>query len=123
MGCMDPNAYNYGSTANVNDSTSCLYDANCFTGPGIPYWLNDPCYAWVISVDDYCCENEWDEICEATYNYCDGTWSGPLLTRAQAKKELIMITDLLGRPTKQSKNQLLFYLYNDGTVEKKLIKQ
>ena len=31
-----------------------------------------------------------------------------------------MITDLLGRPTKQSKNQLLFYLYNDGTVEKKI---
>jgi len=123
MGCMDPNAYNYESTANVNDSISCLYDANCFTGPGNPYWLNDPCYAWVISVDDYCCENEWDTICQATYDYCDGTWVGPLLTRVQTKKELIMITDLLGRPAKQSKNQLLFYLYNDGTVEKKLIKQ
>ena len=123
MGCMDPNAYNYESIANVNDSISCLYDANCFTGPGIPYWLNDPCYAWVISVDDYCCENQWDTICQATYDYCDGTWVGPLLTRVQAKKELIMITDLLGRPAKQSKNQLLFYLYNDGTVEKKLIKQ
>jgi len=123
MGCMDPNAYNYESIANVNDSVSCLYDANCFTGPGIPYWLNDPCYAWVISVDDYCCENEWDTICQATYDYCDGTWVGPLLTRVQAKKELIMITDLLGRPTKEIKNQLLFYLYSDGTVEKKLIKQ
>jgi len=123
VGCMDPNAYNYESTANFSDSISCLYDANCFTGPGIPYWLNDECYAWVISVDDYCCENEWDEICQLTYNYCDGTWSGPLLTRVQTKKELIMITDLLGRPAKQSKNQLLFYLYNDGTVEKKLIKQ
>ena len=39
MGCMDPNAYNYESIANVNDSISCLYDAGCFTGPGIPYWL------------------------------------------------------------------------------------
>ena len=123
MGCMDPNAYNYESIANVNDSVSCLYDANCFTGPGIPYWLNDPCYAWVISVDDYCCENEWDAICQATYNYCDGTWSGPLLTRVQTKKELIMITDLLGRETKEIKNQLLFYIYNDGSVEKKTIKQ
>ena len=123
MGCMDPNAYNYESIANVNDSVSCLYDANCFTGPGIPYWLNDPCYAWVISVDDYCCENEWDTICQATYDYCDGTWVGPLLTRVQAKKELIMITDLLGRPTKEIKNQLLFYIYSDGTVEKKLTKQ
>ena len=123
MGCMDPNAYNYESIANVNDSVSCLYDANCFTGPGIPYWLNDPCYAWVISVDDYCCDNEWDAICQATYDYCDGTWVGPLLTRVQAKKELIMITDLLGRETKEIKNQLLFYIYNDGSVEKKTIKQ
>jgi len=123
VGCMDPNAYNYESIANVNDSISCLYDANCFTGPGIPYWLNDECYAWVISVDDYCCENEWDTICQATYDYCDGTWSGPLLTRVQAKKELIMITDLLGRETKEIKNQLLFYIYNDGSVEKKIIKQ
>ncbi len=122
-GCMDPNAYNYQSTANVNDSLACLYNAGCITGAGSPYWLNDDCYAWVISVDDYCCENEWDTICQATYDYCDGTWSGPLLTRVQAKKELIMITDLLGRPTKTINNQLLFYIYNDGSVERKLIKQ
>jgi len=123
MGCMDPGAYNYESIANVNDSISCLYNANCITGPGNPYWLNDPCYAWVLSVDDYCCENEWDTICQATYDYCDGTWSGPLLSRTQAEKKLIMITDLLGRPAKQKKNELLFYIYSDGTVERKLIKQ
>ena len=123
VGCMDPNAYNYESTANTNDSLSCLYSANCITGAGSPYWLNDECYAWVISVDDYCCENEWDTICQATYDYCNGTWSGPLLTRETADKELIMITDLLGRPAKKNKNELLFYIYKNGTVEKKLIKQ
>ena len=123
MGCMDPNAYNYESIANVNDSISCLYDAGCITGSGNPYWLNDPCYAWVLSVDDYCCENEWDTICQATYDYCDGTWSGPLLSRVQVEKKLIMITDLLGRPAKQNENELLFYIYSDGTVERKLIKK
>ena len=122
-GCMDPGAYNYDPIANLNDSLSCLYDAGCITGSGYPYWLNDPCYAWVIEVDEYCCENEWDTICQATYDYCDGTWSGPLLTRTTAKKKLMKITDLLGRPTKETKNKLLFYIYNDGTVEKKLIKQ
>ena len=122
-GCMDQSAYNYEILANVHDSTSCFYDAGCITGPGNPYWLNDPCYAWVISVDDYCCENEWDTICQTTYDYCDGTWSGPLLTRVENKKELIMITDLLGRPAKENKNKLLFYIYNNGTVEKKVIKQ
>jgi hypothetical protein len=79
-GCMDPNAYNYDSEANVSNN-SCNYDAGCITGPGSPYWLNDPCYAWVISVDDYCCESEWDTICQSTYDYCEGTWVGPLLTR------------------------------------------
>jgi hypothetical protein len=120
-GCMDPSAYNYSEFANVNDSSSCLYSAGCITGPGIPYWLNDPCYAWVLSVDDYCCENEWDTICQATYNHCFNGWVGPLLTR-QMEKKIIAITDLLGRPTKEIKNQLLFYIYNDGTVERKLIK-
>jgi hypothetical protein len=81
MGCMDPGAYNYQSAANVNDSISCLYSAGCVTGPGNPYWLNDECYAWVISVDDYCCENEWDTICQLTYDYCEGTWVGDIPAR------------------------------------------
>ena len=80
-GCMDQSAYNYDISANVHDSISCLFAASCVTGPGNPYWLNDPCYAWVISVDDYCCENEWDNVCQSTYDYCEGTWVGPLLSR------------------------------------------
>ena len=80
-GCMDPSAYNYSEFANVNDSSSCLYSAGCVTGPGVPYWLNDPCYEWVLSVDDYCCENEWDTICQATYDHCADGWDGPAPTR------------------------------------------
>ena len=73
-GCMDPTAYNYSGLANHNDSASCLYSSGCITGPGNPYWLNDPCYAWVIQVDEYCCENEWDDICQLTYNHCLDGW-------------------------------------------------
>ena len=120
-GCMDQSAWNYDITANVHDSIACLYAANCVTGPGNPYWLNDPCYAWVLSVDDYCCENEWDTICQATYNHCFSGWTGPLLKRNEVNKKLLIITDLLGRPTKINKNKLMFYIYDDGTVEKKLI--
>ena len=36
-------------------------------------------------------------------------------------KKLIKIKDLLGRETKASKNEPLFYIYDDGTVEKKII--
>ena len=117
-GCIDPNAYNYDSEANVSDN-SCNYDAGCVTGPGSPYWLNNPCYAWVIDVDEYCCENEWDEICQLTYNHCEGSWVGPLQKRMS---NLIMITDVLGRPAEITKNQLLFFIYSDGTVEKKIVK-
>ena len=116
-GCMDINAYNYNIEANTNDSLSCLYAANCITGPGNPYWLNDPCYAWVISVDDYCCENEWDTICQATYDYCFGTWVGPAPQRYKNKK-LVAITDMLGRPVKDINRKILIYIYDDGSTEK-----
>ena len=36
-------------------------------------------------------------------------------------KRLLKITDLLGRETKGSKNEVLFYIYDDGTVEKRVV--
>lgn len=36
-------------------------------------------------------------------------------------KEILKITDILGRETKDIKNKPLFYIYNDGAVEKKII--
>ena len=87
---MDQSAYNYDLLVNVNDSASCLYSAGCVTGDSIPYWLNDPCYAWVIEVDDYCCENEWDTICQLTYNYCDSSWVGEIPARKSLDGDLII---------------------------------
>ena len=74
VGCTDPNSYNYNPEANVSDPDLCLYDAGCITGPGEPYWLNNNCYAWVIDVDNYCCDNDWDPICQELYNYCENGW-------------------------------------------------
>jgi len=119
VGCMDQDAYTYNELATVSEQDSCFYAANCITGPGEPYWLNDPCYAWVIDVDEYCCTNDFDSICQLTYNYCEGTWVGPIPQRIS---QLIMITDILGRPARIEKNKLLFFIYRDGTVEKKFIK-
>ena len=33
------------------------------------------------------------------------------------------ITDLLGRPVNKINNQLLFFIYDDGTVDKKIMKK
>tara|TARA_R110002012_G_scaffold15940_6_gene62460 strand:+ start:1123 stop:4440 length:3318 start_codon:yes stop_codon:yes gene_type:complete len=73
-GCMDNDAYNYNILANVSNPDDCLYDAGCYGGPGNPYWLNDNCYAWVIDVDSYCCDENWDESCQDMYNYCEFGW-------------------------------------------------
>ena len=44
------------------------------------------------------------------------------ITSINTKKNLIKITDLLGRETTTIRiNTPLFYSYNDGTVEKKII--
>tara|TARA_B100001173_G_scaffold285500_1_gene272513 strand:+ start:143 stop:781 length:639 start_codon:yes stop_codon:yes gene_type:complete len=40
---------------------------------------------------------------------------------ALENRRLIKILDILGKESKEIKNQSLFYIYDDGTVEKKLI--
>jgi hypothetical protein len=77
-GCADLEAYNYDATVNMPDSEVCLYEAvGCVTGLGEPYgdgyWLNDMCFAWVIQADPYCCEEEWDNTCQETFDYCSAT--------------------------------------------------
>ena len=40
---------------------------------------------------------------------------------SQQKRKLLKIVDVLGKETPYKKNTPLFYLYNDGTVEKKIV--
>ena len=54
-------------------------------------------------------------------NSCNNNCSGTTSIQEHIKnKELLKVTDLLGRETKQT-NQPLFYIYDDGTVEKRII--
>jgi hypothetical protein len=43
------------------------------------------------------------------------------LNEQVVEKQLLKITDVLGRESKPTPNVPLFYRYDDGTVEKKLI--
>ena len=38
-----------------------------------------------------------------------------------SQKTLLRITDILGRETKENRRKTLFYIYDDGTIEKKVI--
>jgi len=84
-GCTDPTAVNYNAEANVADS-SCYYSAGCASGD--IYYIPDACFEWVIDVDPYCCDDQWDYACDDLYAYCQDGWSGPtsldeLIVKAQ----------------------------------------
>ena len=74
-GCTDPTALNYNAEANVPDS-SCYYSAGCNVGD--VYTLPNECFSWVIEVDPFCCDDEWDNACVDLYSYCEDGWSGPV---------------------------------------------
>ena len=51
-------------------------------------------------------------------NYCPNVTS---ISEINIERKLMKIVDVLGRNTKANKNQTLFYLYDNGRVEKKII--
>jgi len=52
-------------------------------------------------------------------NYTNPCATVSAIQEQTTNKELLKVTDLLGRETKQT-NQPLFYIYDDGTVEKRI---
>ena len=51
-------------------------------------------------------------------NYCPSATS---ISEINTSSELIKVIDVLGREVKGKKNEPLFYIYDDGTVEKQII--
>ena len=73
-GCMDATAVNFEPLANIPDS-SCYYNSDCEAN--VPYYIPNACFEWVISIDPYCCDDQWDAPCYDLYNYCQDGWTGP----------------------------------------------
>ena len=153
IGCTDVGAWNYDPLANTSDSTACLYDAGCYGGPGVPYWLNDGCFAWVIDVDNYCCTNDWDASCQTMYDYCQLGWptsiedissmgimvypnpTGDILNIDTRLEIEVEIYDLMGKlMTRENSKRInlsdypngvynLILIYNDKRFNTRVIKQ
>ena len=121
LGCQDNQLTTLDLRNNNNNLITCDVgcDIYCFNNPGLT----------CINVDDSIYStNYWSTInTSATYgnidaqhyfsNNCSGTTN---IQEQTTNKELLKITDLLGRETKQT-NQPLFYIYDDGTVEKRIV--
>jgi hypothetical protein len=61
-------------------------------------------------------ENPGDYTCELTYDIAQN-----VSVERTNEKTLFKIVDAYGREVNQSKNQILFHIYNDGSVEKKFV--
>ena len=55
------------------------------------------------------------------HHYFNNNCSGTGIEEHITNKKLIKITDILGREINEKRNTPLFYIYNDGTVEKRMI--
>ena len=69
----------------------------------------------------------WDDTKEASdhfpviVDFALPTISPTGIIDDKSEKEIIRIKDLLGRDIEKRKNTPLFYIYDDGTVEKRII--
>ena len=54
-------------------------------------------------------------------HYFSNNCSATAIEEHTTNKKLLKVTDLLGREIKETKNELLFYIYENGRVEKKII--
>ena len=52
---------------------------------------------------------------------CNAACVVSVIQEHSTSKVLLKVTDILGKETKGAKNEVLFYIYDDGTVEKRIV--
>ena len=68
-----------------------------------------------------CWQNNLIDFIDTTYQYYNISCSGTTDIRdVTLEKDIFKVIDLLGRETKGTKNEVLFYIYDDGTAEKRI---
>ena len=121
LGCNDPFACNYDPLANTNDG-SCNYNSASYDT-----LVSSISISWnglnLLSSGDYSYTLINSSGCDSIANINFTIIITGTLNLSTSRRVLIKITDVLGRETKGTKNEQLFYIYNDGTVEKRIVIQ
>lgn len=103
-------------TGNMNLFVAFNYDTTWYS-----YSISSPSLFATYPLTSYFVFNSLNtfmsDTCVLTYNSIP---TAILYPSYNNEKEIIKITDLIGRESKLT-NQLLFYIYDDGTIEKKII--
>lgn len=136
QGCTDPTSCNYNSLATVDDGTCYFVDAqinqnginleaivNSGISPLSYFWNTGETLVsifpqsngiyWLVVVDS--------NMCMSDTVYFNVTNVPTAVNEVSLNKNIIKIVDVFGRETPFKKSTPLFYIYNDGTVEKKII--
>ena len=97
-----------GNDLQVNQATTYIWSTNESTQIITP--TSNGTY-WCVITDGLGCISD-----TAFYNV---NFIPTTILEQNENKKLISITDVLGRKTKKTNNTTLFYIYDDGTVEKR----
>jgi hypothetical protein len=136
QGCIDSAACNYNSLATIDDF-SCYFLSAQINQNGtdleviVISGLNPYSYQWNTGESSIIITPQQNGIYWVVVMDFNGCISDSLyytvtnittsLSEINTKKKLIKTIDVLGRENKGRKNKPLFYIYNDGTVEKQII--
>ena len=96
-----------------------------YNNPGtsmMPYDTINVCITYADAIGYYTCCVTW------VWDAASGMWAkmGGVTSVAEINsdnKKLIKIVDVLGRETFPKNNEILFYIYEDGTIDKRYIKE
>tara|TARA_Y100001954_G_scaffold192816_1_gene207618 strand:- start:188 stop:829 length:642 start_codon:yes stop_codon:yes gene_type:complete len=105
-GCISSTACNYNPYA-TEDDDSCVF-------------VGDPC----DDGDPNTLDDEMQEDCECagtSYSAVDELEAFSVLIYPTKDKKIEKVIDAFGKEVNHTTNQLLFYIYDDGSVEKKFI--
>ena len=121
LGCIDPLACNYDPLANTNDG-SCNYNSISFDTLVSNISIN-----WngliLNTTGDYSITLFNSVGCDSIVNLNFTFNPVSVINLNNNQKTLIKVIDILGQETNSTRNKLLFYLFDDGTVEKKVVLQ
>ena len=118
-GCTDSLACNYDPLANVNDSV-CYYNSTSYDTLISAISINWNGMTLTVS-GDYSVALVNSAGCDSISNLNLTITSPTGILDMANKRNLLKITDMLGQETPYRKNQPLLYIYDDGTVEKRIV--
>ena len=101
--CHQAYIYNF-----ITHTVTFVDDANTLT-PGMDY---DPSTEMVVLPDD---------LSNPYWNDCDSTNTPTISIIDIESRNLVKIVDVLGKEVEYQYNKILFFLFDDGTIEKKYI--